>query len=448
MAGSVSCVSPTVDLLRQLIRNACVNDGKPGSGGEVRSVETLHDHFGTAGWTFEPAPGRMSTVYRVPGTDPDARSLMLMGHLDVVPVNPEGWSRDPFAAEIADGFVWGRGAIDMLNLTAAMATVFKPYLTGDVEPLPGDLVFLAVADEEAAGGFGAGPLTADHWDRVRTDHLLTEIAYPALRLDGQPAYPVSVGEKGPHWSILRSHGSPGHASVPYGSDNALEPLIRAMDALFTSPSPVLISDLWRAFVESAGFPEDLALRLTDAEQVDDAIDEVAETDPRMAAYLHACTHLTVTPTVVRGGVKMNVIPDTAEGQVDFRTLPGQDRTDIDDHIRKVVGSAADRIEIIPTADFVANESPVGTTLWDCIADAIEEQTGSRRVIPTLMPATTDARFFRAKGVTAYGVGLFDDRVSFPDFLAMFHGHDERVSLDSVDATVRLLDSILDRWRRA
>jgi acetylornithine deacetylase/succinyl-diaminopimelate desuccinylase-like protein len=336
----------------------------------------------------------------------------------------------------------------MLNLTASMAVVFNRYLRGELPPLPGDLVFIAVADEEAGGALGARAIVDQRWDLVETDYLLTEIAYPPLRLDGEPAYPVSVGEKGPFWTVLRTQGRPGHGSVPYGSDNAVAPLVDAMSALFTAPSPVVISDIWRAFVESAGFEDQLAARLTDPDRVDSAIDEVAAASPRWAAYLHACTHLTVSPNVIRSGVKANVIPDTAEGEVDFRALPGQDRTDVDDHIRKAVGSGADRLEIVPVADHEANESPVGSTLWDCIVDSIEAHTGSRRVVPTLMPATTDARFFRAKGVTAYGVGLFDEAMSFPDFLSMFHGHDERVSLASVDSTTSLLDSILSRWRQA
>lgn len=441
-------MTTTLDLLTALVRNACVNDGTPSGGQEIRSVETLHDFFGRAGTTFETAPGRVSTVYRIPGTRAEAPALMLMGHLDVVPVNEAGWSRDPFGAEVADGFVWGRGTVDMLNLTASMAVVFAEFLAGVVPPLPGDLVFLAVADEENAGGLGARPLVEERWELVATDYLLTEIAYPPLRLDGRPAYPVSVGEKGPFWSILRSTGRPGHGSVPYGTANAMAPLVAAMDALFATPSPVSISDVWRAFVESAGFEPDLAARLVDADQVDDAIDEVAVVDPKLAAYLHACTHLTVSPNVIRAGVKTNVIPDFAEGQVDFRALPGQGRDDVDAHIRKAIGPGADQLEIIPTADHEANESPVGTSLWDCIVDAVEAHTGSRRVVPTLMPATTDARFFRARGVTAYGVGLFDDAVSFPDFLSMFHGNDERVTVASLEATTSLLRSVLSGWRTA
>jgi acetylornithine deacetylase/succinyl-diaminopimelate desuccinylase-like protein len=441
-------MADSVELLRALIRNACVNDGTPESGQEIRSVETLHDFFGRAGTTFEAVAGRTSTVYRIPGTDPGAPTLMLMGHLDVVPVNEDGWTVDPFGGTVADGFVWGRGAVDMLNLTASMAVVFKQYLDGDVPPLPGDLVFLAVADEEAAGGLGAKQLVENRWDLVETDYLLTEIAYPPLRLDGEPAYPVSVGEKGPHWTLLRSKGRPGHGSVPFGSDNALAVMAEAINGLFTTPSPVLISDVWRAFVESAGFDGALAARLTDPDQVDAAIDDVAAESPRLAAYLHACTHLTVSPNVVKAGVKANVIPDFAEGEIDFRALPGQGRDDIDAHIRKATGSAADRIEIVPVADHEANSSPVGTSLWECIADSIEAHTGSRRVIPTLMPATTDARFFRTRGVTAYGVALFDEAMSFPDFLTMFHGNDERVSVASVESTTALLDSILGRWRTA
>lgn len=439
-------MSETVELLRTLIRNACVNDGTPGSGQEVRSVETLHDYFGQAGTTFEMVPGRMSTVYRIPGSDPAASALAMMGHLDVVPVSEDGWTTDPFAGTLADGFVWGRGAVDMLNLTASMAVLFKRFLDGDVPPLPGDLVFLAVADEEAGGRLGARALVEQRWDLVATDYLLTEIAYPPLRLDGEAVYPVSVGEKGPFWTVLRTHGRPGHGSVPYGGDNAMAPLVETMAALFTEPAPVLISDVWSTFVDNAGFDAALAARLVDPDQIDDAIDDVAVDNPRLAAYLHACTHLTVSPNVIRSGVKSNVIPDRAEGEVDFRALPGQDRSDVDAHIRKAAGNAADRLEIIPVADQVAGESAVGTSLWDCIVDSIESHTGSRRVVPTMMPAATDARFFREKGVTAYGVGLFDEAMSFPDFLSMFHGHDERVSVASVESTTALLSTILSRWR--
>lgn len=436
---------PAVDLLVELIRNRCVNDGSPDSGQERRSAETITGFLGPGATVFEPRPGRTSVVYRVPGTDPDAPRLMLMGHTDVVPVNEAGWSRDPFGGEIRDGFVWGRGAIDMLNLTAAMAVAFKPYLTGDLPQPPGDLLYLAVADEEAAGGLGAAPLVRDRWDLVACEYLLTEIAYPPLPSGDGLVYPVSTGEKGPFWTRLHATGTPGHGSVPFGADNALAPLAAALDGLFRTPVPVSISEDWRTFVGGLGLEEERVAELTDPDRVDEAIDRLVSEDPRFAAYVHACTHMTVSPNTLRGGVKANVVPDRAVAEVDVRGVPGQTRRDVDQHLRKAMGSAGDRIELAPVADHPGNSSSRSTPLWDTVVDSIEDLTGSRRVVPTLMPAATDARFFRDKGTVAYGVGLFDERISFGEFLSMFHGHDERVSVDSVGSTTRLMERILVRW---
>jgi acetylornithine deacetylase/succinyl-diaminopimelate desuccinylase-like protein len=326
-----------------------------------------------------------------------------------------------------------------------MAVAFRPYLLGDREPPPGDLVFLAVADEEAAGGLGAQPLVEDHWDRVGASYVMTEIAYPAVDFGGGVGYPVAVGEKGPFWSKLRSAGTPGHGSVPYGTDNALAPMVEGLSRLFDCEMPVEVSPMWRDFVDSLDVAPALAEALVDPERIDDAIERIARDDPRMAAYVHACTHMTVSVNVLKSGVKSNMVPDRAVAQVDVRALPGQRRQDVDLYLRKAMGAVADRIEIEPVADFEANASPTGNTLWDVIVDSIEDQTGSRRAVPTMMPATTDARFFRSRGSIAYGVGLFDDRVTFPDFLTMFHGNDERISVESLERTTTLMEGILERW---
>lgn len=435
---------PTVDLLRTLIRNRCVNDGTPESGHEYRSVETLIDYLGAAGEIIEPVKGRQSLVYRIPGHDPDAPSLALVPHLDVVPVSPRGWSVDPFAAEESDGLIWGRGAVDMLNVTAAMATVARPYISGE-KRLAGDLVLAAVADEENSGILGAKFLVEEHWDLVRADYLLTEVAYPALNTAAGAVYPVSVGEKGPYWTTIRSQGSTGHGSAPYGRENALEPMVAALHGLFTTPMPVAITDEWRRFVEEMGLDPDTAAALVDPDRVDEAIDRLAVDDPTFARYVHAATHLTVSPNEVAGGVKTNVIPDSAEAHIDLRALPGMDRDYVDQHLRKAMGSAADHVQLEPTADHPPNSSAVGNLLWEAIVDGIEAQTGSRRVAPALMTVATDARFWRRRGTVAYGVGLFDDRIGFGEFLSLFHGHDERVSAESVVLTTQLLGSVLERY---
>jgi acetylornithine deacetylase/succinyl-diaminopimelate desuccinylase-like protein len=426
------------ELLQTLIRNACVNDGTPGSGHEERSVVTLRDYLGQPGLEFEPRPGRTSALWDLPAPDPTAPKLLMMGHLDVVPANQAGWSQDPFGGEVIDGFVWGRGAVDMLNQTAAMAAVFKRYLDGVQRPPAGGLAFLAVADEEAGGRWGAGYLTERHWDDVGCDYLLTEIAYPPIRTVNGPAYPVSVGEKGPFWRRLRSGGTPGHASQPYGTENALLPVARALSNLADAPLPVVITPEWRTFVEGLDLPDSEAVALTDPDLIDGAIEALFGDRPGFARYVHACTHLTVAPTVMRAGSKTNTIPDTALAEVDVRALPGQDARTVDEHLRKAIGADYERLEVEPIADFQATATAPAGPLWVALAGAIEDLTGSRRILPTMMPATTDARFFRARGTMAYGVGLFDDQVDFDEFLGMFHGNDERVSLDSLGLTAEVL----------
>ncbi|MGZ4103742.1 MAG: M20/M25/M40 family metallo-hydrolase, partial [Actinomycetota bacterium] len=207
------------DLLQHLIRNRCVNEGTPGSGNEIRNVDLLVSYLEGAGvdlQRFEPLPGRASLVSRIRGSDPTAPSLCLMGHVDVVPVNPSGWERDPFGGELVDGVVWGRGAVDMLNTTASMAVAYKRLASSGFAPR-GDLVFFAVADEEALGTHGAKWMTENEPDAVRTDYCVTEFGgmrFPIPTGDG-PKLPVMVGEKGTYWCTIRVHGTPGHASMPF-----------------------------------------------------------------------------------------------------------------------------------------------------------------------------------------------------------------------------------------
>lgn len=436
--------SEAVDLLRDLIRNACVNDGTLGSGHEYRSVETLLDYFGVEGEVFEPAPGRQSLVFRIEGSDREAPSLGLVPHLDVVPADPSGWSQDPFAADIVDDFVFGRGAVDMLNVTASMAVAVKPYLTGELQP-KGDLLFAAVADEEAGGAHGAKYLVDEHWDLVAVEYLLTEVAYPPISYASERAIPVATGEKGGFWSLLKSAGTPGHGSTPYRSDNALRKMTAAIHGIFEEDMPVAITDEWRDLVATFELDGDLAEALVDPDRVDDAIDKLAEDDPLFARYVHAVTHLTISPNMMSAGVKANVIADTAQAAVDIRALPGMDRTFVESHLFKAMGGARDDIDIEPVQDLEATISPIGNPLWEAIADTVEEIEGHRNLVPTLMTVGTDARFFRKKGTIGYGVGLYDDRMDFSEMLALFHGHDERVSIESVRRTTQMYERLLSRF---
>ena len=435
--------SGVVELLQQLIRNACVNDGTRESGHEYRSVETLVDYFGVTGEVFEPAPGRQSLVYRVKGSDPEAPSLGLAPHLDVVPIDPSGWTQDPFGAEIVDGFVYGRGAVDMLNVTAAMSVAARPYIIGELQPR-GDLLFVALADEEAGGALGAQPYTEQRWDQAQVDFILTEVAYPPVSYASEQAVPVATGEKGAFWSMLRATGTPGHGSAPYGSDNALRKMVEAVHGIFAESMPVVITHEWEEFVASLDLPDDVKEALVDPDRVDEAIDTFAVDDPLFARYAHAVTHLTISPNMLNAGMKSNVIASQASANVDIRALPGIDRSFVDSFLFKAMGSARDEVDIEPIQDFESTLSPIGNALWEAIADSVEEIEGHRRLLPTIMNVATDARFWRKKGTIAYGVGLYDDRMDFSEMLALFHGHDERVSVDSVGRTTNLYVEILRR----
>ncbi|HEX6301936.1 MAG TPA: M20/M25/M40 family metallo-hydrolase [Acidimicrobiia bacterium] len=432
-----------VELLQQLIRNSCVNDGTRESGHEYRSVETLVDYFGVPGEVFEPAPGRQSLVYRVEGSDPEAPSLGLAPHLDVVPVDPSGWSQDPFGAEIVDGFVYGRGAVDMLNVTAAMSVAARPYITGELQPR-GDLLFVALADEEAGGALGAQPYTEQRWDQAQVEFMLTEVAYPPVSYASEQSIPVATGEKGAFWSLLRATGTPGHGSAPYGSDNALRKMVEAVHGIFSESMPVVITHEWEEFVASLDLPDDVKEALVDPDRVDEAIDTFAVDDPLFARYAHAVTHLTISPNMLNAGMKSNVIASQASANIDIRALPGIDRSFVDSFLFKAMGSARDDVDIQSIQDFESTLSPTGNPLWEAIADSVEEIEGHRRLLPTIMNVATDARFWRKKGAIAYGVGLYDDRMDFSEMLALFHGHDERVSVDSVGRTTNLYFEILRR----
>ncbi|GBE24411.1 succinyl-diaminopimelate desuccinylase [bacterium BMS3Bbin02] len=438
--------SDAVVLLQELIRNRCVNTGEPESGNEWRSVATIQEFLGAAGTVIEPAPGRQSVVYRIAGSTPGAPALALLPHLDVVPANASGWSCDPFAGEIRDGFVWGRGAVDMLNMTACMAVVFKRYLDGDLPPLPGDLVFAAVADEEAGGKLGAAYLVDHEWSLVACDFLLTEVATPTFQRTGEVSLPVTVGEKGPGWRELHARGNPSHASQPFGADNALLIMADATLRLAMTPTPVGIDDGWTSFVDALGLPDDLTAALKDPDSVDAAIDELALTEPTLAKWAHACTHMTIAPTVMQAGTKANTIADVASASVDVRVLPGQSQDDVDAHLRKAMGELlADRIEIEPIVVGPATRSDTSGALWEAIGDACEQHIGTRSLVPMTIPVATDARFFRERGVTAYGVGWFDDGTEFSQMIGLFHGHDERVSVVSVNRSTAFLTSVLQHF---
>ena len=433
--------SEVTSVLQQLIRNRCVNDGSAESGDEVRSVEFLHGYLEGSGVdieTYEPTPNRSSLVAKIEGSDPKAPSLLLMGHTDVVPANPDGWRHDPYGAEIIDGEVWGRGAIDMLNLTASMAVATKALAQRGFRPR-GTLTYLAVADEEALGAHGAGWLTDHERDAVAADYVITESGGIPMPTAGGVKLPVIVGEKGSYWCRLTVKGTPGHASQPFRTDNALVKAAEVVRRIDQYRPQTQIHDIWRRFVEGMEFPPELAEPLLDPDGLWDLCDALPMVG--LARQAHACTHTTFAPTIVGGGTKINVIPDRVELEIDIRTLPGQTGQDIRAMLDEILGDLADSVEITAPADDPSSASPIDTPLWDCLQRVSNKLAAGAVNIPFLTVGATDARFFRRIGATAYGFGLFSSRLTFEDFSTMFHGDDERVDQESLRLSTELWDAV-------
>jgi acetylornithine deacetylase/succinyl-diaminopimelate desuccinylase-like protein len=427
------------ELLQQLVRNGCVNDGTAESGHEQRSADVLRTVLEGPGIdieTYEPTPGRTSLVARIEGTNPDAPSLMLMGHTDVVPAT-EGWDRDPFGGELVDGEVWGRGAVDMLNLTASMAVATRKLADTGWKP-EGTLVYFAVADEEALGSHGAGWMAEHETDSVRADYVITEAGGFPMPTPTGTKLPVIVGEKGTYWCKLTVKGTPGHGSQPLRTDNALVTAAEVVRRIDQYQPETMIHDIWRRFVDGM-FPPELAASLTDPAELRNLVQTLPVALARQA---HACTHTTFAPTVMHGGTKTNVIPDRVELEVDIRTLPGQTGADIRAMLDDVLGDLADRVVIDVITDETSTASPIDTPLWDSMSRVASALVpGGAECIPFLTVGATDARFFRRMGIPAYGFGLFSSNMSYEDYGTMFHGDNERVDVESLRLSTELWQAL-------
>ena len=436
-------VSEVVDVLQSLIRNACVNDGTADSGNESRSVDVLRallDGPGVDIETYTSRGERENLVARIEGSDPTAPSLLLMGHTDVVPVNEDGWTRDPFGGELVDGFVWGRGAVDMLNLTASMAVAMRHLASSGFRPR-GSLVFLAVADEEALGTWGAQWLVEHELDAVRASYVITESGgNPTSRPSGIKL-PVITAEKGSHWCTLRVSGTPGHASQPYRTDNALVTAAEVVRRLAEYRPETRISETWERYVRGMDLRAERAEVLLDPARIDDAIESLPLGFARVA---HACTHTTFAPTVMRAGSKTNVIPDRVDLEVDIRTLPGQSAADIDAMLEDAIGrDLADRVQVIAASHEDSTESPVDTPLWSSLTRVAQRFYAGSSLVPTMTVGATDARFFRRLGIPSYGFGLFSRKLRYEDYALMFHGDDERVDVDSLDLSTAMWQALAE-----
>lgn len=425
----------TIDLLRQLIRNACVNDLTPDSGQEVRNAETLEEFFADTDvkvQRFEPHPGRVSVAFTVEGTDPEAEPLTLLGHTDVVPVDKPKWTKDPFGAEIENGRIYGRGAMDMLFITAAMAAVTREVAQSAQRPR-GTLTFVGCADEEARGGLGAGWIAEHEPDAFSWRNCLSETSGSHL----PDALVVVVGEKGAAQRRITIHGDAGHGSAPYGRELTVGLVGEVARRLASIEPPVVSDDLWQGYVRAFRFDPSTEQQLLRGENY--------EALGPLARYSHAMSHLTVAPTVIRAGGAINVLPSNAYVELDIRPLPGQTQEEVDEVLREALGDLADRVEIEHLITEDATVSPASGPLYEAIVETFGEFFPGVPVVPTIAAGGSDLRFGRRKGGVGYGFALHAAGRGFGEVLDQLHSHDEYVEIEDVELTAKAYRSLVHKF---
>ncbi|WP_319415398.1 M20/M25/M40 family metallo-hydrolase [Marispirochaeta aestuarii] len=420
-----------VRLLQELIRNSCVNNGN--GGNESRSAESLRRFFqgyGLKADIFEKVPGRGNLVLRVPGTDPAAPALAFMGHTDVVPAEAADWKRDPFGGELLDGEVWGRGTVDMLNMTAAQAVGFAEAITRN-GPFPGDLLYLALADEEASGTYGARWLTDEHWDAVACDYMVSEIGGFFISGRRGESAALGIGEKGVAWIRLTARGVPGHGSIPFGSSNAIDTLMQAGERLGHLHFPHRPGHLFRSMARgaSASLWEELFLRMAPLRGL--GLKRIYRRSPGAARWLHAASSTTSSIGIIGGGSKINVIPGEAHLDLDIRIIPGEDLDTVLKRLKSRLWGLKKRIEIEVLEYFPPTISPASGPLVEASSLLLKDLRSDADILPILISGATDGRFWRRRGTRVYGFSLFGDEMTLDRFSGMLHGVDERISLSSL-----------------
>jgi acetylornithine deacetylase/succinyl-diaminopimelate desuccinylase-like protein len=406
--------------LQRLIRFDTVNP----PGNEAPAQEWLRGLLEAAGFDCEllaAAPGRPNLIARL-RSGSDGPALCLLGHVDTVLADPADWSVDPWSAELRDGYVWGRGAVDMKGQVAAETAAALALVEQGWRPEAGELLLVFTADEETGGVDGAQWLCREHSDRVRADLVVNEGGGALIEYDGRRVYPVCVAEKGVFRFTVTTEGRAGHASVPGNGDNALAKLAPLLVALGERQPSFDPTPEPEALLEALGLdPSDLEAALT----------QVEASDPRLAALVEPMLGVSMTPTIVRAGEKINVIPSHAELQVDCRVPPEFGTDHVRGALNELVGENGYGLTF--GEDVVSgNRSRLNTPLMDSIRGFVEREDPGATVAPMVFPGFSDSHWWRAAFPSCVAYGFFPQRaMSAVEQYSLMHSADERVPVEDL-----------------
>ncbi len=432
-----------IDLFRALLR---VDTSNP-PGNERPAAELLAELFRKEGLeptVIESQPTRANVVARLRGDGTGGGPLLLAAHLDVVPADASRWSAPPFGAELRDGWIWGRGAIDMKNM-AAMSAMTLVLLARAGRRRRRDVIFAGVADEEAGCTHGSRFLVDHHADLVRAEYALGELGGFPLYMPRKTFYLVQVAEKGICWVRARVRGTPGHGSIPR-EDNCVARLGEALGRLGRARMPYHPVPVVSDFVYRMATGQPAAAGALLRQVLNPALAPIVlrlVPDRSIARTLDAQLRNTASPTVLRAGGKTNVIPGAAEAEIDGRTLPGQSTADFLRELRAVLGDEVE-LEVIKESTATVTE-PIESPVMRAIRDALAAVEPHAEVLPNMIPGYTDANSWSRLGTRCYGFSPVrfpaDAGVRFAD---LYHGDDERIPVDGFRFGLRLLHDVVAR----
>jgi acetylornithine deacetylase/succinyl-diaminopimelate desuccinylase-like protein len=427
------------ELLARLIRFNTVNP----PGNERAAQEYLAAHLQQAGFECEllgAEPERPNLVARLRSATASAAgltaagqagdtgagevgpTLCYLGHVDTVLANPADWTHDPWSGDIADGFLWGRGALDMKSQVAAEIAAAASLARSGWRPAHGELLIVAVVDEETGGSLGAEWITQNHPEKVRCDMLVNEGGGGVFEYEGRRCYGVCCAEKGVFRFKVITGGVAGHASMPGMGENALLKMGPVLDR-FAARQPA-----YRPTEEPLAFLRGIG---ADADDLEGSIARLRAIDPRLAIMFEPMLGVTFTPTRIQASEKINVIPSSAELKVDCRVPPGLGEAEVREGLAEVLGEADSRSpwRIEFTEQVVGNRSPVASPLMDAISEWIGEHDTGAEVVPVVLPGFTDSRHFRVAFPECVAYGFFPQRhQSLLETAPLIHGADERIDV--------------------
>ena len=445
----LNAVKPEVtQLLRELIRIDTTNP----PGNETQAATYLAQCLANEGFKteiIESAPGRGSLITRLKGTG-EKPSLLLLSHLDVVAANPSEWTVDPFAGIIKGDYIYGRGAIDMKSMTACEVLVMELLKRNNVK-LKGDVVLAATADEEEGGEEGAGYLLQHSREKIWCPYVINEGGGLSVPTGKGNVFTVQTAEKGILWLKIKAKGTPGHGSTPNTADNAIMRIYKVIDKLGNyQPETMYIPTLKRYLAEIAKLNPELnkpfASLLANPEQSEQILNELAKKDRALAEEIRPRTKMTITPTIIHGGVKENIIPSECDVVFDCRILPGQNVAKTIDLIKgllKDVDLEKLTFEFIQAHD--GSESSTETPLYSTITNVLREFEPNCGVTPTLATGGTDSRFFREKGSICYGFQPMIPDEPNDQLEKRMHGIDERITIENLVYGTSILYETVKRF---